>query len=96
MFLFSESKPEIVIILLADDIGIIRGVGSIGGEIINSFCILFNLIYSSNWISISGTLKSVEKFAGSALRTIGACSSISPPVGVPLLAQLMTINMINM
>ena len=53
-------------------------------------------MYSSNWISISGTLKSVEKFAGSALRTIGACSSISPSVGVPLLAQLMTINMINM
>tara|TARA_B100000900_G_scaffold268965_1_gene229643 strand:- start:1963 stop:2271 length:309 start_codon:yes stop_codon:yes gene_type:complete len=77
-----------VSILFAEPIGIIKGNGSIGGEMINSLCVLFSFIYSLNIISIFSALKFVEKFSGSDLNTIGGSVSISPPVGVPRLAQL--------
>ena len=95
MFSFKESNSEIDMVLLADPRGNIRGRGSIGGEIISSFCVLFNLMYSLKIISISSALKLVEKFSGVDFNTMGGSESISPPVGVPRLAQLNTIVKIN-
>ena len=49
---------------------------------------LLNLTYSSKIISISSALKLVVKFSGEDFKTTGGCVSISPPVGLPLFAQL--------
>ena len=67
--------------------GNISGSGSIGGEIINSFCRFLSLIYSLKIISISSDLKLVVKFFGDDFKTIGGSISISPPVGVPRFAH---------
>ncbi len=61
----SESRPLIVKSLLADPTGIISGIGSIGGEIINSFCKFLIFIYSSKRIFTSELLKLFVKFSGS-------------------------------
>ena len=53
---------------------------------------LFNLIYSLKIISISSASKLVIKFSGDDFMTIGGSVSISPPVGLPRLAQPMRIN----
>ena len=53
---------------------------------------LFNLIYSLKIISISSASNLVVKFSGDDFITIGGSVSISPPVGLPRLAQPIRIN----
>ena len=82
-----ESKPLIANSLLAAPTGIISGIGSIGGEIINSFCRFLILIYSSKRIFTSELLKLFVKFSGSDFIIDGGVVSKSPPDGLPLFAH---------
>ena len=88
MFNFKESWNLISKYLLAVPSGVISGTGSIGGDIIKYFCKFLNFIYSSKYTLISFDLKFKVKFSGLDFVIEGGVSSISPPDGVPLFAQL--------
>jgi len=55
---------------------------------ISCLFISFNFTYSSKYIFIFFASKFTLSWSGDALIKIGAVSSFSPPVGLPLLAHL--------
>ncbi|MNL28374.1 hypothetical protein D3C87_1500140 [compost metagenome] len=85
------SKIFMVISLLAV-VGKMIGSCFMGGEIINCLLVFLSFTYSSNVKIISFALKSVLKFFGLLYFKTGARVSFSPPVMLPLLAQLIIKN----
>src|SRR5690606_23437405 len=71
------------------------GCLSRSGDILNSLCWLFSLIYSSKVRTISFCLKLRVRLTGSSFKITGGIESFGPPVGVCMLAHRIKLSDIS-